>query len=94
MEVHVCLNHCERGLFITMKENLEKHSPKENTRVEPDLEKKILDEFEKADFELINDDLSIAKTKNFIFRKYNEETEGKVIWVEPENKSLSNTVIL
>lgn len=94
MEVHACLENCERGLFITLDENSYNYDPDTNPRVEKELEKKILEEFRDAKFELLNDDLSIANTENFIFRKREAEKEDKIIWVEPVLQEDMNKVIL
>jgi hypothetical protein len=90
MEAHVCLEHCERGIFITTEENAGKHHPESNPRMDAEAEKKILDEFEKANFEAVTEELSIAETQNFIFRKYNED----IIWAEPVSRNLNDPVIL
>lgn len=90
MEAHVCLEHCERGIFITSEENAGKHHPESNPRMDPESEKKILDELKNAKFEEVTEELSIAETQNFVFRKYNDD----LIWAEPVNRSLNDPVLL
>ncbi len=94
MEVHACFEDCERGLFIALENKSERVDLDINPRIDTAVEKKILDEFKKAKFDLLNDDLSIAKTENFIFRKYESEKDDKIIWVEPLILQESNKVIL
>lgn len=93
MEVHACFENCERGLFITLDDNNDKIDLDINPRIDSVVEKKILDEFKNAEFDLLNEDLSIAKTKNFIFRKYESEKENNIIWIEPIILEESNKVI-
>lgn len=94
MEVHVCLENCERGIFITNEENAGHFDPETNPRMDADLEKRILEEYKNAKFELLNDDLSIANSRNFIFRKYESEKADHIIWVEPVSQDMENKVIL
>lgn len=94
MEVHACFENCERGLFITLDTHSQRVDLDINPRIDTAIEEKILGEFKKAKFDLLNDDLSIAKTENFIFRKYESEKDDKIIWVEPLILQESNKVIL
>lgn len=93
MEVHACFENCERGLFITLDENNKNVDLEINPRIDTVIEKRILDEFKKAKFDLLNDDLSVAKTQNFIFRKYESEKENNIIWIEPIIQEEANKVI-
>lgn len=94
MEVHACFENCERGLFIALENTSERVDLDINPRIDTVVEKKILDEFKDAKFDLLNNELSIAKTTNFIFRKYESEKEDNIIWVEPIILQDSNKVIL
>jgi hypothetical protein len=92
MEVRVCVENCGRGMFITL-DNSTGVFMKE-PRVNPALEKSILKEYKATKFEIYNDDLSIAKTDNFVFKKFKNEEEENIIWVEPIEQSLDNSVII
>jgi len=90
MEVHVCFENCVRGLFITLEKNANWITTEGATRIEPELENKILEEYKQANFGPVNDEISIAKTSNFLFRK---QIEDDRIWVEPIDEKLNNTII-
>lgn len=94
MEVHVCLENCERGLFITTEENSRRYENETNPRVEPEMERKVLDEYKSAKFDALNDDLAVAESENFIFRKYESEKESDIVWVEPVRMDSENKVII
>jgi hypothetical protein len=94
MEVHACFENCERGLFITLEKDSDRVDLDLNPRIDTAVEEKILNEFKKAKFDLLNDDLSVAKTDNFVFRKYESEKDDKIIWVEPIIQEEMNKVIL
>jgi hypothetical protein len=94
MEVHVCLENCERGLFITTEESARQYKNEDNPRVEPQMERKVLDEYKKAKFDALNDDVSVAESENFIFRKYESEKDASIVWVEPVRMDSENKVII
>lgn len=94
MEVHACFENCERGLFIALDGSSATIDLENNPRIDEAVEKKILDEFAKAEFDLLNEDLSVARTENFVFRKYESEATDKIIWVEPLILEDKNKVIL
>lgn len=91
MEVHVCLENCDRGLFITPAKVTKWH--KGNPRVEKELENKILGELKKARFEQLTDDMMMAATQNFNFKKYTENNEDEIIWVEPHDESFNTKTL-
>lgn len=92
MEVRVCVENCDRGIFITLDKSTGYYI--KEPRVNPSLEKSILKEFEIAKFDKFNDDLSVAKTENFVFKKFKDEEDEKIVWVEPIEQSLANSVII
>lgn len=86
MEVHVCLNNCEGGLFLVPDNMVQYHHPEMNPRVEHDLEKQILEEFVNAKFIEVNEEMQLAETAHFLFRMYTEEAVEEVIWVQELEK--------
>lgn len=93
MEVHVCMENCEREYYITLEENILWQNQESTPRVNEVLEQKILDEFRTAKFEDVNEDLALAETDNFMFRKNTHEFEKNIIWVEPIDRTLQSSTI-
>lgn len=81
-EVHVCLTNCDGKLFITPERNLPSYSSDINPRVESSREEQILTEFHNADFLRINDDLLMAETEHFNFRRYAEDLQEEIVWID------------
>lgn len=81
-EVHVCLTNCDGSLFITPERNLSNYSTDVNPRVDSSKEDKILEEFHNADFLRINDELLMAETEHFNFRRYAEDLQEEIVWID------------
>lgn len=81
-EVHVCLTNCDGGLFITPEHNLQRYSSDINPRVENEKENKILEEFHNAEFLRINDELLMAETEHYNFRRYAEDLQEEIVWID------------
>ncbi len=81
-EVHVCLKNCDGSLFITPERNLSSFSLDVTPRVDTKREEQILEEFHNADFLRINDELLMAETEHFNFRRYAEDLQEEIVWID------------
>jgi hypothetical protein len=81
-EVHVCLRNCDGSLFIAPERNLDNYSSDINPRVENERETQILTEFHNADFIRVNDELLMAETEHFNFRRYAEDLQEEIVWID------------
>ncbi|NJK95082.1 MAG: hypothetical protein HC905_09385 [Bacteroidales bacterium] len=81
-EVHVCLKDCEGKLFITPERKQNTYSPEINPRIDKDREDHILREFYNANFIRINDELFMAETDHYNFRRYSDDLQDETVWID------------
>jgi hypothetical protein len=79
---YLVLKNPDRGLFLITKENEKWFTEKAVGFLK---KRKITKEFLKANFKRITQELEIASTSHFNFRRYNEDKEDGIIWIEELN---------
>lgn len=82
MEEFVVLNNVENGMFLVPKSLSRWHDPRTNPRISESQEKDILEQFKEAKFLKYGNELELATVGKYLFRKYLEDTEDEIIWID------------
>jgi hypothetical protein len=82
------LNNIANGYFITITKNSKFLDPGTNLKVDPELEKSMVNDFNMVSFTEVSAELKRAESPKYIFYQYEEDISDKITWVEIKGEDI------